>query len=141
MKTRPPIIPFDYEKVSYAPVAGVAVGDKRLWVAADYSDLVEAHGDYFAVEESKAEKELFEHGDGFYPLHPGQSIPENAVFVRNIGQAHSITELDGKLFAACGNDGIRCFDTELHELFSHRLEPFVRAIRAFGGKLYAATGD
>ena len=141
MKTRPPIIPFDYEKVSYAPVAGVAVGYGRLWVAADFSELVEAHGDYFTPEASKAEKEPVEHGENFYLLHPGQDIPEDAVFVRNIGQAHSVTELDGRFFAACGNEGIKCFDSGLHELFEHRIEPFVRDIRAFDGKLYAAAGD
>ena len=141
MTNRPPIIPFDYEKISYATVEGVALGEGKLWIASDFSELVEAGGDYFVSESPRESAELTERGDGFYSLHPGENIPGDTFFKENIGQVHAITELCGRLYAACGNDGIRCFDKELHELYSYPVKPFVRDVRAYNGRLYVAAGD
>lgn len=143
MTRRPPIMPFDHDKVSFAPVGGVAVGNGKLWIASHFANLCEAEGDYFLPEKKHSEGlELTERGNGFYLLHPGDNSPESMKIVGNIGQVHAAAELDGRIYAACGNAGVKCFSPDLSEEISTcAVGDYASDIHISGGLLYVSAGS
>ena len=143
MQNRPPILPFDPDRVSYAPVSGIAVGDGKLYIAAHFADLYEAKGDYFTPDPAPEMNDsvLSEAGGGYYTRYAGDCVPDGVTIVSDIGQVHAAARLNGVVYAACGMDGIRAFSPELNVLFARKIGAYVTDIREAGGLLYVAAGS
>lgn len=141
MTHRPPILPFDPAQGMYAPVAGVAVGDGKMWIAAAFADLCEADGEYFVYEPHDPGALPAESAPSFYDRTPGSSLPADIRIRGGLGQVRAAALLDGRLYLACGSDGIRCMSPDLTaELFRWPIKPYVTDVRAADGRLIIAAG-
>ncbi|MBQ8509830.1 MAG: hypothetical protein IJ493_07990 [Clostridia bacterium] len=139
LKLRPLILPFDYTKIMYAPVSGVAAADGRLYIAVRFENLHIAEGDYFtAGNESPAP--LPPAKGCYYDRYPGDAC-EGVRIVRTEGQVHAAAYLNGLVWAACGMDGVRVYEPEtLRCVGQYPMDTFALDIRAANGLLYIAAG-
>lgn len=140
MNLRPTILPFDPNVCVYAPVRGVAVGNGKIWIVADGSNLCEAEGQYFIQEEEICEIPVAEENADFYVMHPSVNLPVGARIVGNIGQTHAAAVLGNRVYVACGNEGIKCFNEDLsEELFTFLTDDYVVDLHAANGRIIAAV--
>ena len=138
LKIHPMFLPFDYEKILYAPVTGVAVCDGRLYVLVLHENLHVAYGDYFVEERHSTEVPGEVVGD-YYLRYRGDNCAD-AKIVPTGGQVHAVAYFDGKIWAACGMDGIHIYDRELHDIGHYAIDGFAMDIREQSGYLYVAAG-
>ena len=138
LKIHPMFLPFDFHKIMYAPVTGVAVCDDRLYVLVLHENLHVAYGDYFVAELSGVEVEGEVLGD-YYLRYSGENC-KNVKIVSTNGQVHAAAYYDGKIWVACGMDGIRIYNRELNAVGHYAIKGFAMDIREQGGLLYVAAG-
>lgn len=142
MSNIPPIMPFDFEKTSYAPVQGVALGNDKLWIAADCNNLYESEGQYFSCSTQKDESRLTESNTSFYKVNPGENLSKDIRILDSVGQVHAVTTIGERLYAACGNGGIRCYDLEISkEFFAYQTDGYINDLHSWNKMLVASAGS
>lgn len=138
LKIHPMFLPFDYEKIMYSPITGVAVADGRLYVLPRFENLHIAYADYFIKEDEHIEKMGEVIGD-YYLRYRGDDC-EGVKIAPVVGQTHAIAYFDDKLWVASGMDGIRIYDKELNCVGHYAVDGFAMDICTHNGYMYVAAG-
>lgn len=116
-KIRPMIFPFDPKTDMRAPVCGIAVSDKHLYIACRFANLHIAKGPYF-TDINAPTGSLSASKDSFYFLHPGNE-DSDIIYKTTLGQAHAAILYNDMVWVACGMDGIRTYSPKDLEPISH----------------------
>ena len=141
--TRPKVIPFDPEKVSYSPVCGLETVDGHMYFTGLDTDLHVFKNNEFvrAIEDGDDDAgKLKARGDfhDFKALEPFGL--KNLSAYRPGGQVYAAVAHDGYVYAACGSAGIHVLDEELGLLKQYPTAGFAMDVWVLGKKLYAAQG-
>jgi len=135
---RPFMLPFDPKTQMYAPVTGVALADGRLFIAARYAPLHVAYGAFFAPE-TESPCELSEGSAGYYEVYAGEKTT-GVKIVPTAAQVHAAAYDNGRIYAACGMDGIRIYNRSLDEIGQMSTGAIARDVRLSNGLVYVANG-
>lgn len=138
LNLRPMIFPFDLRKESFAPVTGIAVGDKKLYITMEYQNLHIAEADYFECPAKPSKPDISELGQDYYTLSKDSQIVSK--MVKTCGQAHAVINYDGYVYVACGNEGIGVYDENLKHLNQISVPGIVMDICEKNGYIFVAAG-
>ena len=114
--TRPVAIPFDPQEVCYSPICGLESVDGTLYFTGLFTDLhlFEAPDLVKAVSSGKADPDAYEEAGDFYDLGALEKAGlEDLATYRPGGQVYAAVEHEGRIYAACGSDGIHVLDENL----------------------------
>lgn len=139
LESRPPVIPFDYNKEMYSPVCGVAISNDVAYVAGGLSDLHTIHSNYFkrtVDKESKAVPIC-----DYYDSNPGIGT-EDCVILRTRGQARAAVWNGEYFYIACGNGGISVYADDIPQYLKEIHTKGIAMDVCFNGdKMYVAEGN
>ncbi len=142
--TRPVAIPFDPKEVCYSPVCGLETVDGTLYFTGLFTDLHLFQNDDLVKAVSHGEKDagrLEESGD-FHDVGALESVGlENLATYRPGGQVYAAVEHEGKVYTACGSDGIHVLDEDLALLETIPTDGFAMDVQVSGDRLVVAQGQ
>lgn len=114
--SRPVAIPFDPEKVCYSPICGLESVDGTLYFTGLFTDLhLYEDADLIkAVSNGEPGSESINEAGDFYDLSDLEKAGLNDLATyRPGGQVYAAVEHAGRIYTACGSDGIHVLDENL----------------------------
>jgi len=141
--TRPKVIPFDPEKVSYSPVCGLETVDGHMYFTGLSTDLHIFKNDDFVKAIADGDDDagtLKARGDfhDFKALEPFGL--KNLSTYWPGGQVYAAVAQNEYIYTACGSDGIHVLDAKLRPLKKYPTAGFAMDLQVHGEELFAAQG-
>lgn len=142
--TRPVAIPFDPAKVCYSPVCGLETVDGHMYFTGLFTDLHVFKNDDLvgAISHGNDDAGRLKASGESHDVSALESIDlKGLATYRPGGQVYAAVAHEGRVYAACGSDGIHVLDDKLGLLNRHPTAGIVMDVQVRGGKLYAAQGS
>lgn len=141
---RPVAIPFDPTKVCYSPVCGLEAVDGYLYFTGLFTDLHIFKNDELvrAISNGEGHTSKLEVSGDFHDAEALESIGlKSLATYRPGGQVYAAVEHEGRIYAACGSDGIHVLNEDLELQREYPTSGFAMDVQIQEGRLYAAQGS
>lgn len=137
------IFPYDQSVRRQSPIAAIAVGDGKLYMASSMTDLhictVEALQPYLFETEEKSQAVAIEAPTGdFYDLDSSTTGLSGFAQYQSVGQTYAAVVYKDLIYAACGKEGIVVLDDALNKLATINTRDFAMDVQIYEGKMYCA---